>query len=84
MDKGYGNTMKLGDVMLTKIRFNRMIETAVKENALSYIDAIVYLCEENNLEIEDVKKFIGDPIKEKLEAEARRLNYLPRGNELPL
>lgn len=84
MDKRDGPTMKLGEVMLTKVRFNRMIETAVKTHSLSYIDAIVYLCEENNLDVEDVKKFIGDPIKEKIEAEARRLNYLPRGNELPL
>lgn len=84
MDTGNGDSMKLGDVMLTKVRFNRMVETAVKDNSFSYIDAIVYICEENNLDIEDVKKFIGDPIKEKLEAEARRLNYLPRGNELPL
>jgi len=76
--------MKLGDVMLTKMRFNRMIEDAVLEHRFSYIDAVVYLCEENSIEVEDVKKFIGDPIKEKIEAEAMRLNFLPRGNELPV
>ena len=76
--------MKLGEVMLTKVRFNRMIESTVNKHSLSYIDAIVHVCEENNLEIEDVKKFIGEPVKEKIEAEARRLNYLPRGNELPI
>lgn len=84
MDKRYGDAMKLGEVMLTKVRFNRMIESTVNKHSLSYIDAIVHVCEENNLEIEDVKKFIGEPVKEKIEAEARRLNYLPRGNELPI
>lgn len=76
--------MKLGDMMLTKTKFSRIIETVVKDHSMSYIDAIVYFCEENNLEVEDVKKFIADPIADKIEAEARRLNYLPRGNELPV
>ena len=31
---------------------------------------------------EDVKKFISPVIKEKIEAEAMKLNYLPRQNEL--
>ena len=61
-----------------------MIQDTVARTKLSHIDAIVHICEENNLEIEDVKKYISDPIKEKLEDEARRLNFLPRGNELPL
>ena len=72
------------EMLLTKLRFNRMIENTVKENVSSYIDAVVHVCELHNLEVEDVTKFIGEPIKEKLEAEARRLNYLPRQNELPI
>jgi hypothetical protein len=76
--------MKLGDMMLTKVRFNRMIEDTVKKHRLTYLEAIVHLCEENQIEVEDIKKFISDPMKEKLEAEAMKLNYLPRGNELPI
>ena len=75
--------MQIGELMLTKQKFTRMIEDTVHTTRLSYIDAIVHICEKNQLEIEDVKKYISDPIKEKLEAEARRLNFLPRGNELP-
>jgi len=76
--------MQLGELMLTKAKFTRMVEDTVVKTKLSHIDAIVHLCEKNNLEIEDVKKYISEPIKEKIEAEARRLNFLPRGNELPL
>ena len=76
--------MQLGELMLTKAKFTRMIEETVVKTKLSHIDAVVHLCEKNNLEVEDVKKYISEPIKEKIEAEARRLNYLPRGNELPL
>jgi hypothetical protein len=75
--------MQIGELMLTKQKFTRMIEDTVRSARLSYIDAIVHICEKNQLEVEDVKKYISDPIKEKLEAEARRLNFLPRGNELP-
>jgi len=71
-------------MMLSKQKFTRMIEDTVARTRLSYIDAIVHICEQNQMEIEDVKKYISDPIKEKLEGEAKRLNFLPRGNELPL
>jgi hypothetical protein len=54
----------------------------VIEKRLSYMDAIVWLCEQHNIEIEDCRKFINPIIKDKLEAEARRLNFLPRQNTL--
>ena len=76
--------MQIGELMLTKQKFTRMIENTVHETKLTYIDAIVYICDKNKMEVEDVKKYISDPIKEKIEAEARRLNFLPKGNELPL
>lgn len=67
---------------LTKAKFSKLVERTVIEKRISYMDAIVWLCEEHNIEIEDVKKFINPIIKDKLEAEARRLNFLPRTNEL--
>ena len=67
---------------LTKAKFSKLVEQTVFEKRLSYMDAIVWLCEQHNIEIEDVRKFINPIIKDKLEAEARRLNFLPRTNEL--
>jgi hypothetical protein len=46
------------------------------------MEAILHLCEKNDIEPEDVKKFISPIIKDKLEAEARNLNFLPRQNAL--
>ena len=40
------------------------------------------MCEITNIDPEDVKKFISPVVKEKLEAEAMKLNYLPKQNEL--
>jgi hypothetical protein len=42
------------------------------------MDAILHLCEENNIEPEDIKKFISPIIKGKVEAEAMQLNFLPK------
>lgn len=69
---------------LTKNKFSKMVEKTVISNRLSYIDAIVHLCEVNDIEMEDVSKFINTTLKEKIEAEAMRLNWLPRQNTLPV
>ena len=44
---------------LTKSKFTKMVEKTVFENRLSYIDAIVHLCDDNSIEMEDVAKFIS-------------------------
>ena len=61
-----------------------MIERTARDKNLSYIEAIIDICEENNLEPEDIAKYISGIIKDKLEAEARSLNFLPRLNTLPI
>jgi hypothetical protein len=61
-----------------------MIERNARDKNLSYIEAIIDICEENNLEPEDIAKYISGIIKDKLEAEARSLNFLPRLNTLPI
>jgi hypothetical protein len=32
---------------------------------MNYIDAIVYFCEQNNIDVESVPKLISKPLKEK-------------------
>jgi hypothetical protein len=72
------------DEFLTKSKFAKMIEHSVMEKKHSYIDAVIDLCELMQLDPGDVKKFISPVIEDKIEAEARRLNFLPRGNVLPV
>ena len=74
--------MSVEENFLTKSKFSKLVEQTVFEKRLSYMDAIVWLCEQHNIEIEDCRKFITPIITDKLEAEARRLNFLPRTNEL--
>ena len=77
--------MKLeSSMMMTKSRFTKMVEDWVREKQQPYMDAVVAICENNNMEVEDCKKYISPVIKNKIEAEAMSLNYLPRQNTLPL
>jgi hypothetical protein len=68
---------------LTKVKFSKMVEESVVSLKMSYMDTILHLCEEHGIEIEDVKKYLSNVIKNKLEAEAMGLNYLSKGNSLP-
>lgn len=70
--------------MLTKVKFTKMVEEEVRSSGLSYMDTVVYLCEKNNIEIEDIKKFISPVIAGKIEVEAEKLNFLPKSNSVPL
>lgn len=67
---------------LTKSKFTKLIESTVIELRIPYMEAVLYVCEKNQIEPEDVKKFISPVIKDKIEAEAMNLNFLPKGNTL--
>jgi len=69
---------------LTKKTFSQTVESLVRESRLSYIESVVELCERENIDPEDVKKYLSDSIKEHIEAEARGLNYLPKQNTLDI
>ena len=68
-------------------KFAENIESLVLENKdMNYIDAIVFFCEQNNIDVESVPKLITKPLKEKLKGEAMELNLLKRTShaKLPL
>ena len=66
-------------------RFTQEIETLVLKNkSMTYIDAIVHFCEENNVDIESVPKLLSKPLKEKLKYEAMELNLLKRTSHAKL
>lgn len=67
---------------LTKSKFTKLIESTVIELRIPYMEAVLHVCEKNQIEPEDVKKFISPVIKDKIEAEAMNLNFLPKGNTL--
>ena len=66
-------------------RFAQEIESLVQINKdMNYIDAIVYFCEKNSLDLESVPKLIPKPLKEKIKYEAQELNFLRRNSRAKL
>ena len=66
-------------------RFAQEIESLVHTTeGMSYIDAIVHFCEQNNIDIESVPKLFPKPLKEKIKYEAQELNFLKRSSRAKL
>ena len=61
---------------LTPQKFAMEIEKIVAEEEFNYIDAICYYCEINGLEVESITRLISKPLKERLEVDATRLNFM--------
>ena len=76
------NSDHFQDQFLTKTKFTQLIEATVKDYQIPYMEAVLHVCEENAVEPEDVKKFISPIIRDKVEAEAMALNFLPKLNTL--
>ena len=68
------------DKFLTPTKFSQEIEVLVKRSngLISYIEAVVTYCQENEIEIETVPKLMSKPLKERLRHEAERLNYMKK------
>jgi len=71
------------EVMTTQ-KFSQMIEEIATKKRIPYMDAVVWYCEQENVEIEVAAKLINAVIKSKIEAEAQELNFLPKVAKLPI
>ena len=76
--------MSIEEKFLTKSKFTKLVESTVTELKIPYMEAVLYLCEKNDMEPEDMKKFISPIIRSKIEAEAMRLNFLPKTSTLDI
>ena len=77
----------LKDKFFCPAKFAQEIEQLVlNQEDMNYIDAIVYFCNLNAIDLESVPKLISKPLKEKIKYEASELNFLKRSSraKLPL
>lgn len=75
----------LGNKFFCPSRFAQEIEKLVQVNRdMSYIDAVIYFCEQNNIDLESVPKLISKPLKEKIKYEATELNFLKKTSRAKL
>ena len=62
--------------------FSSKVEERVKNTGEPYMDAIISLCEEMDIEQERAAKYLSKPIIEKIRVEAEKVNLMPRGPKL--
>lgn len=66
--------------------FSLEIEKIVKEKRISYMDAVVWYCEQNDIDTGTVSSLVSKSLKEKIKVEAIDLRMLntPKGGVLPI
>ena len=62
--------------ILTPNKFALIIEDIVKSKQISYIDAILEYCKDNEIDPSNTKSMINKTLKEKIAYEAQNLNML--------
>ena len=66
-------------------QFSLKIEEIKRNNGdMSYMDAILHYCDENNIDPAEVGRYISKSLKEKITIEAQGLNLIEKGGKLPL
>lgn len=68
----------------TQNDFCRQVEKYVEKWKVSYMDAIINICEAKGIPIESMGKVLSKPLIEKLREEGENLNFLPRSTKLPI
>ena len=64
--------------------FSTIVEEIVYMKDVSYMEAIIIYCEENNVEVEVAASLINANLKYLIQLEAETLNFLPKSNTTKL
>tara|TARA_B100001113_G_C20528758_1_gene370723 strand:+ start:58 stop:303 length:246 start_codon:yes stop_codon:yes gene_type:complete len=65
---------------MTQAKFSAMVEEVVKnsDGLVNYIDAVIVVCDDLEIEVDTVNKLISKPLKDKIKFNAQELNYVKR------
>lgn len=64
--------------------FSTRVEHLVIETHCSYMEAVLDICDEYDIEPDAAKPLLTKPIVERLQTEAIRMNLLPKTGMLPV
>ncbi len=64
--------------------FMENIEQLVQKTKMTYIDAIMFYCDENKLEPETAGKMVAGKLKQNVQDEAEDLHLIPKISKLPI
>lgn len=70
--------------MSTTKTFSLKIESIAQEKRITHMEAVLWYCKKEGIEPDTVGNLISKALKQKIEANARDLNFLPRHAQLPV
>jgi len=70
--------------MNTTKTFSLQIESIAQEKRITHMEAVLWHCKKEGIEPDTVSSLLSKGLKEKIEANARELNFLPRQAQLPV
>ena len=68
----------------TSAEFYTKIVKLVEDTKLSYMDAVLHYCDQNNMEPETAAQLVNTKLKAQIREEAEVLNFLPKTAKLPI
>ena len=72
------------NTMSTTKTFSLKIESIAQEKRITHMEAVLWYCKKEGIEPDTVGNLISKALKQKIEANARDLNFLPRQAQLPV
>ena len=72
------------NTMSTTKTFSLKIESIAQEKRITHMEAVLWHCKKEGIEPDTVGNLISKALKQKIEANARDLNFLPRHAQLPV
>jgi len=66
--------------------FGLKIESIVREKRITYMEAVLWYCDQNDIDTSTVSPMINKSLKEKIKIEAQELNMVkfPKTGKLPI
>tara|TARA_B100001113_G_scaffold298934_1_gene257159 strand:- start:2340 stop:2561 length:222 start_codon:yes stop_codon:yes gene_type:complete len=67
-------------MLMNSKKFALIIEGIVKDKRMSYMDAVLEYCKENDIDTASVGPLINKALKEKIKEEAEKLNLVEKSS----
>ena len=64
--------------------FSLEVEKIAKEKNITHMEAVLWYCKDQGIEPDTVSNLLSKGLKEKIEANARDLHFLPKQAQLPI
>jgi len=66
--------------LMNSKKFSLIIEGIVKEKKITYMDAVISYCENNDIDPSSIGPLVNKSLKEKIKEEAEKLNLVEKSS----